>query len=118
MAHYLELLFYLMGFHVFADFALQTDWLYRAKNHRLPEGAEIVDFGLPQWPLILVSHAVIHGAGAAYLTGSVLIGIIEIVAHGVIDYLKSDGKIGIYTDQTLHIACKAVWAWAVIMAWV
>lgn len=116
MANYLELLFYLAGFHAFADFALQTDWLYRAKNHKLPEGAEKADFGLPMWPLILGSHALIHGAGAAYLTGSVLIGVLETFAHAVIDYLKSDGKIGIYADQALHIACKAVWAAPLILA--
>jgi len=114
MSEFLQLFFYLAAFHAFADFALQTDWMYAAKSHRTQTGAEKVEYGLPLWPLVLGSHALIHGGGVALLTGSILLGALEAVSHAVIDYLKSDEKFGVYTDQGLHIVCKAAWAVAAL----
>lgn len=116
MTEFFELLFYLAAFHAFGDYALQTDFIYEAKNHRTPKGAERHDFGLPQWPLVLGAHAFIHGGGVAFLTGSILLGCLEIFAHALIDYLKSDGRFGVYTDQALHILSKIIWALAALSA--
>jgi hypothetical protein len=116
MTKFIELFFYLTAFHALADFALQTGWLQHAKNHRDPAGAERADGGLPVWPLALSAHALIHAGGVALLTGSVTLGLLEFAAHAVIDYLKSDGRFGIYLDQLLHLLCKSAWAVAAIAA--
>lgn len=46
----------------------------------------------------------------AAITGQVGLGIVETLAHVVIDYGKCDEWYGIDADQALHIACKlAIW---------
>lgn len=103
------LLFWLVVGHALADYPLQGDFLARAKNR----SASIP--GFPWWQA-LTAHAVIHGGVVAYITGFIWLGVAEIVAHWIIDDLKCRGKIGLNTDQALHIICKALWALVVIGA--
>lgn len=88
--------------HALADFPLQGDYLARAKSHREPLP------GTP-WPVALCAHSVIHGGFVGVITGSLLLGLLEMVSHVAIDYAKSDGRITYGQDQALHIACKAIW---------
>lgn len=99
----------LLGWHALADYPLQGDFLARAKNHTAPIP------GVP-WYQALGAHAVIHGVGVAYITGSLAMGVAETVAHFVIDHGKSAGIIGYDEDQALHVACKVAYV-AILMVW-
>lgn len=95
--------FWLLVGHYVCDYPLQGDFLARGKNHRNPIA------GVPAWQC-LIAHAVIQGGAVALITGNVTLGIGEAIAHGVIDYAKSDGFITFNEDQLLHVLCKFVWA--------
>lgn len=99
----MNILVLLIVAHALADYPLQGDFLARAKNHRAPIA------GVP-WYQALMAHAVIQGGGVYLITGSLTLGLAETVAHAVIDYLKSDGRISFNFDQGAHIACKVLWA--------
>ena len=88
--------------HALCDYPLQGDFLARGKNHKNPIP------GGP-WYQCLAAHALIHGGAVTLLTGSVVLGAAEFVAHAVIDYAKRDGRLGFNTDQALHLVCKVAW---------
>lgn len=92
----------LVAGHALCDYPLQGDFLARAKNRAMPIP------GVP-WYQALGSHAIIHGAAVALLTGIPLLGLFEALLHAFIDDLKCTGRIGFNTDQALHIVCKAAW---------
>lgn len=101
------LLFMLVAAHAVCDFPLQGEYLAQAKNRNLPLGG--------YWPIALFSHSVIHGGAVTLLTGSVLLGALEAIAHGIADWMKCEGRISFHADQYIHLACKVVWAsiWAI-----
>lgn len=88
--------------HCLADYPLQGDFLAKAKNHRAPIP------GAP-WQQALAAHSIIQGGVVGLLTGSIVIGCCEALAHATIDFLKSEGEISFNTDQALHIICKMCW---------
>ncbi|ACI54432.1 conserved hypothetical protein [Rhizobium leguminosarum bv. trifolii WSM2304] len=90
--------------HALADYPLQGDWIAKAKNHKL----DLVP-GEVIWLGVLVCHASIHAAFVWAITGSGWLGLAEFVAHAVIDYAKSDGRLTYNQDQLLHVLCKVVW---------
>lgn len=92
---------YLLGLHFLCDFALQGDYMARAKNR-------FVDKPAPEWFWALGGHAIIHGAAVCLVLGWQL-GVAEAVTHFVIDYAKCEGRISYNDDQVVHIACKAAW---------
>jgi hypothetical protein len=98
----MNLLFWLIVSHAVCDYPLQGDFLARGKNHKNPIP------GIPWWHCLL-AHALIHGGGVALATGSVPLGIAEVVIHCAIDYGKCDGRYGMHVDQALHIICKVAW---------
>lgn len=100
------MLFLLIAAHALCDYALQTEWMSEAKNHRHHMGRGV-------WPMVLASHALIHGGAVALLTGSALLGVAETLAHAAIDYAKCEQKIDFKTDQALHLTCKLTW----FLAW-
>ena len=85
--------------HLAFDYALQGDFMAKAKNHKAPIP------GVP-WQTILVSHAAMHALAVFLITGSVVCAMVEQSAHTLIDYAKSDGRLTFNADQALHIACK------------
>jgi hypothetical protein len=101
--------------HMLADYPLQGDFLARGKNASAPLP------GVP-WPLILVSHAIIHGGVVGIITGSLWLGLAETAAHALIDHAKCTGafgsepKLAFIKDQVLHILCKLEWALLATMA--
>jgi hypothetical protein len=105
-----ELLFLLLAGHALADYPLQGQYLATGKNRH-------TDLGRSIWPHALAAHSLIHGGVVALLTGSVLLGLAETMAHAVTDWLKCEGKIGFNTDQAIHVACKLAWT-AVYTAWI
>lgn len=94
--------------HAICDYPLQGDFLARAKNRFAP----VQGFA---WYQALGAHAVIHGGAVAFVTGVWWLGALEFIAHFVIDDQKCAGRIGLNTDQALHIACKAIWVLVAIL---
>lgn len=92
----------LVALHALCDYPLQGEFLARAKNRLAPVA------GFP-WYQALGAHAVIHGGAVAYVTGIWWLGVLEALAHFAIDDQKCARRIGLNTDQALHIACKALW---------
>lgn len=93
--------------HTLADYPLQGDFLAKAKNHKHPIN------GVP-WYQALVSHSAIHAGFVGVITGSVLLGLAEFVAHIVIDYAKCDERISYNIDQFLHIVFKFIWVMCLV----
>jgi len=105
----IALFFWLVVGHALADYPLQGDFLAKAKNRTAPIP------GFPWWQA-LGAHAVIHGGFVAFIAGYIWLGLAEIVLHFITDDLKCRGKIGLNTDQAIHIACKAAWAFIAVWA--
>lgn len=94
----LTLFILLLFVHSLADYPLQSDFLAKAKRRN---GVK----GIP-WQWALFFHSYIHAAGVVLVTGSMLAGAVELVAHAAIDYCKCAGRFGFSVDQTLHIVTK------------
>lgn len=88
--------------HALADYPLQGEFLSRAKNRFSPLP------GVP-WYQALAAHAVIHGGMVGCITGSILLGVLETLAHALIDDLKCGHRISYNVDQLLHVLCKLLW---------
>jgi len=97
-------LFLLLAGHALADYPLQGDFLAKGKNRHTP-----IVLDLTLWPHCLTAHSLIHGAVVYLITGSVLLGLFETVAHWIIDFGKGEGWYGFHTDQGLHVGCKLLW---------
>lgn len=97
-----ETFLFLLAGHALADYPLQGDFLAKAKNRAAPIP------GVPFYQA-LGAHALIHGGFVALITGIWWLGVLEVVAHAVIDDAKCTGKIGFNADQLAHLLCKVVW---------
>ena len=98
----LELFLLLAMGHFVGDFALQSDRMAvekcRGRDHTLP------------WPWWLTAHAGVHGFLVALLTGSVWLGVAELLMHALIDWGKCAGYYKLGRDHTFHLLCKVLWA--------
>lgn len=99
----IELLCLLLAAHFLCDYPLQGTWIATTKSHRQPHPS-----GYP-WYHSLTAHASIHGAAVGLVTGSLLLGWLELIAHWLIDYSKNSDRFGVNLDQFLHITCKGIW---------
>lgn len=97
-----EILFKLICSHAVADFCLQNDFMAKNKNRHLA----VPGF----WPYLLSAHALTQGLGVYLVTNNVYLGIAETVVHWIIDFGKCEKWFDLHIDQTLHIACKVLWA--------
>ncbi len=104
-----EMLIYMLAAHALCDYALQGDWLSKAKNPKL----DLVP-GEAIWPLALGSHAIIQAVAVHLVTGSWVLAGIEFAAHYAIDYSKCSGRFGYNVDQYLHIGCKVLYFGALL----
>jgi len=103
----LGMLFLLLMAHAVTDFGLQSEWMARAKNFRVPPS-------LPPpgqrpnvvWPFVLLAHALINAAGVYVVTQRMGFAVFECVAHFGIDLLKCYGGTDVYRDQFLHLSTK------------
>jgi hypothetical protein len=91
------MLLYLMAAHFVCDYPLQGDYLAKAK----------ADGPLRVWHLL--GHATIHGAAVCLITGSVWLGLAELVVHALADELKVKKKSTFAEDQAFHAASKIAW---------
>lgn len=103
---FLFFLFYLLAAHALADYALQSEYVARAKNPNYQRKSE----GEPYWWMVLGAHSMIHGGLVGLVTGMWMLGAAEAVVHAYTDYLKCKGRIGILTDQVVHVGAKVLWA--------
>lgn len=98
----------LMVAHFLCDYALQGDFMAKAKNHRAPIP------GVP-WLTVLISHAATHAGFVALITGSALFGVIELVIHSATDYLKCNGQLTFNQDQAIHLVTKIAFVAAMVL---
>lgn len=113
--YYFPLLFLLLVGHALADYAFQNDFVAQYKGRGTPLGKQM-------FPHVMLNHALIHGGAVAViaiLCRSPLpvwygLALAETAAHFVIDFAKTEKKIGFHTDQFLHWGCKAIWALLII----
>ena len=86
--------------HAIADFALQSDTMIKCKSWK--ENGN--------WLMWFIAHAFINGAMVYFVTGSMKLGLIETVLHGITDAVKCGGFTNPDEDQEIHIAYKAAMA--------
>jgi hypothetical protein len=103
-------LFLLLVGHAICDYPLQGDAVAINKN---PNANTPLQKHVP-WYYWLLSHALMHGGAVALITGSVVLGVLETIAHFFIDYHKCVGRYNIHIDQLLHIICKFLW----LVSWI
>ena len=105
-----ETLVFLLAAHFLFDYALQGDWMSKAKNPKLDlvPGEEI-------WPLALFGHSLLHATAVYVITGSWFLFVVELVVHFVTDYEKCNGRFGYNADQINHVLWKVLY---VIFLWI
>lgn len=98
----MKILFLLLSAHALCDYALQGDFMAKAKNRfaSIP--------GVP-WYQAMTAHCLIHAAAVYLITGSLWFAAAEFNFHFVIDDSKCAGRFGYNTDQALHVICKILW---------
>ncbi len=101
----LEMLAYMVAAHFLIDYALQGDWMSKAKNPTL----DLVP-GEKIWPMALFGHALLHAVAVKIITGNWLLFAVELVIHAITDYRKCVGCFGYNHDQAIHIGCKVLYA--------
>ena len=92
----------LLAAHALADYPLQGDFLAANKARSGPNY-------VPWWQALL-AHSLIHGGFVAVITGVWWLGVAEMAIHAITDHLKCEKRIGINTDQAIHVVCKFAWA--------
>lgn len=107
----LEMLVYMIAAHFLLDYALQGDWMSKAKNASL----DLVP-GERIWPLALFGHALLHATAVQIITGSWVLFAAELIIHGLTDYSKCKGLFGYNADQAIHIGCKLAYAGFLLIA--
>jgi hypothetical protein len=100
-----KLFFVLLIVHAILDFPLQGDVVAINKN---PNAKTELQKNVP-WYYWMAAHALAHGGGVLFITGSFLLSILETLAHFLIDFGKCHYKYSIHVDQALHIASKVLW---------
>jgi hypothetical protein len=102
--NFFETVFLLIAAHFLCDYPLQGDWLSKIKNHKIDMVGEMI------WPEALIGHSMIHAAAVYLITGNQCVAVSELVIHAATDFSKCEGWIGYRTDQSIHLACKILWA--------
>lgn len=103
----IKLFIKLLCVHALSDFSLQNDAMTKFKNRLNWE--KVQGSKRTIWLYWLVSHSLIHGLGVALVTGVWWLGVLETVAHSLIDFGKCEKRYGFHTDQALHVICKITW---------
>ncbi len=86
--------------HALADYPLQGDYLAREKVRSQAAC-------LTSWVMALSAHALVHAGAVWLISGSMGLAAAELALHWLIDLAKGERRIGMLTDQLLHLACKA-----------
>ena len=94
--------------HALADFPLQGDYLAREKVRDQAASAA-------SWVMALSAHALVQAGAVWLISGSISLAAAELGLHWLIDLAKGERRIGLVTDQILHITCKA--GYVAALAW-
>lgn len=103
-----SLFFAFLVIHTLADFPLQGDYLARQKVRSTATCTT-------DWLIALTAHSIIHAGGVWLVTGSLGLGLAELVLHWLIDLAKGEGKFGVVVDQSLHLLCKLAYVVILVM---
>lgn len=104
----IELFFFLVLWHVIADYPLQGDFLSKAKNRNMP-------IPYVPWYQAMGAHSLIHAGGVYLITGLWWLGVMEFLIHFYVDDSKCMGRLSFNQDQFFHILCKFVWVMFVVV---
>ncbi len=85
--------------HALADFPLQGDYIAKQKTRRHADSNSV-------WIIALTAHCIIHAGAVWLVSGSLVLGGVELVLHALIDIGKGEDKFGLVADQLMHVACK------------
>jgi hypothetical protein len=85
--------------HAFADSVLQPPGFSAMKRHE--------EFPI-RWRTLML-HGAAHALPVALVTMSPMLALAEFVVHPLVDRAKARGWFGMWVDQGLHVACKALW---------
>ena len=88
--------------HALADYPLQGDYLAREKQRRNAASS-------CEWLIALTAHSLIHAGGVWLISGSPLLGGVELFVHWLIDLGKGEGRYSYVVDQLLHLSCKLLY---------
>jgi len=100
-----ELFFQLLVVHSVLDFMLQPNVMASAKSRHSKYHSR-GNHEFPAWYYWLGAHSIGHGGGVYLVTGSLWLGLLEVVLHAGIDHLKCEHKTSLSQDQLLHLVCK------------
>lgn len=102
-----QMFFALVIGHAVADYPLQGEFLAMCKNRRFL--VRLKDPARPPelWVYCMAAHCLIHAGAVWLITGSVVLGVVELVLHWALDQAKCEGKTTFATDQWGHVLCKA-----------
>lgn len=95
-----QVIFYLIVGHFIAD--QQSDFVAKHKSR-------LCSLPMIPWYYVMAGHCAGHAAVVAFVTGNPVLGVLELLAHFVIDCVKCENWISIHVDQFLHVACKFLW---------
>ena len=114
----LQMFFALAIGHALADFPLQGEYLALGKNRRYLE-----NLGDPMrppeiWISCMGAHCLIHAGAVWAVTGSALLGAVDLVLHWTLDVSKCAGRTNYTQDQIMHLVCKALYASAGYAGWI
>jgi hypothetical protein len=104
--------------HALADYALQSEFMAKAKNRHQPPppGNTPADFSPTLWVFVLSAHCAIHAGMVWALTACGWLGLAEFCLHWIIDWLRAEGRLGFHADQLSHLACKAAYVAALALS--
>lgn len=109
MIEWVSLLFWLGVAHAVTDVLLQDPKLVSIGDYKQKAYCDAQGWH-GHWPYWLLAHGLFNGAGVAIVTGNVLLGIFETMAHSLIDWGKCEQLYDVHIDQLLHLMCKLGWA--------
>lgn len=111
-ANALVLFWALLLGHALADFPLQGQFLAVGKDRHADlsavTGGNLWPKGM--WLYCLTIHSLVQATFVWIVTGSVVLSMVEFVLHWFIDFAKNERWTTFYTDQALHVSCKAIYA--------
>lgn len=118
MATFINIWLLLLAGHFLCDYALQNDYMVKAKSRHTPEGSNHI------WLIVLTAHSLIHSIPVGILS-VVLLGFESLMAavliigqaaiHFTIDKAKTDGDLTYIEDQVWHVVIVTILS---ILLWV
>lgn len=93
--------------HAVADYSLQSDYMAREKVRSQAANRA-------SWVMALSAHALVHAGVVWLISGSMVLGAAELALHWMIDLAKGERRIGLVTDQLMHLACKGGYVLALV----